>query len=213
MILKQVSTRAFGRDYASTLEEWRHTFWKKWPTIKPLGFDETLSNGSGNFYFHYCEAGFKAGSIDVRQNSPSKRPDAFPPVQWRFGHLRPASNTARRTNATAIFVLFRFFYAESLGLSLAALGLTLFLVRLFDAVNDPIFGWMIDKTRPAFGRRRFWFAVSIPVVTLGVWKLFWPPVDASVHYVGLWTLILSIGLHLRHPALHRLGSRVTNDIH
>jgi Na+/melibiose symporter-like transporter len=28
---------------------------------------------------------------------------------------------------------------------------------------------------------------------LGVWKLFWPPADASVAYVGVWTLVLSIG--------------------
>ncbi len=85
------------------------------------------------------------------------------------------------------------FYAESLGLSLAAIGVTLFYVRVFDAFNDPLFGWLSDRFRPAFGRRRIWFAVSVPVVMLGVWKLFWPPVDAGVGYVGLWTLVLSVG--------------------
>jgi len=64
--LRQVSSRAFGYDYAATLEEWRHRFWASWPTIKPLGFDERFKR-MWEFYFHYCEAGFKADTIDVRQ--------------------------------------------------------------------------------------------------------------------------------------------------
>ncbi|MEL6504838.1 MAG: cyclopropane-fatty-acyl-phospholipid synthase family protein [Pseudomonadota bacterium] len=61
-----VADRAFGHDYAATLEEWRHRFWAKWETIKPLGFDARFKR-IWEFYFHYCEAGFKVGSIDVRQ--------------------------------------------------------------------------------------------------------------------------------------------------
>lgn len=64
--MKQVANRGFGTDYSATLEAWRHTFWEKWPTIKPLGFDERFKR-IWEFYFHYCEAGFKADSIDVRQ--------------------------------------------------------------------------------------------------------------------------------------------------
>ena len=66
------------------------------------------------------------------------------------------------------------------GPALAGIGLALFLVRAFDAVNDPVAGVLADKFRPAFGRRRTWFAASIPLVLLGVWKGFWPPIDADV---------------------------------
>ena len=85
------------------------------------------------------------------------------------------------------------FYAEALGLSLASIGFTLFLVRLFDALNDPAIGWLSDRFRPSFGRRRSWFAVSVPIVMLGVWQLFWPPADADIMHVGIWSLVLSIG--------------------
>lgn len=85
------------------------------------------------------------------------------------------------------------FYAEAFGLSLASLGVALFLVRLFDAVNDPVIGWLSDRYRPAYGRRRVWFAASIPLLMLGVWKLFWPALDVTVVDVGFWTLVLSIG--------------------
>ena len=64
--LNQISTRAFGLDYAQTLEEWRHRFWSAWDNIKPLGFDDRFKR-MWEFYFHYCEAGFKADSINVRQ--------------------------------------------------------------------------------------------------------------------------------------------------
>lgn len=85
------------------------------------------------------------------------------------------------------------FYAETLGLPLAGIGLALFLVRAFDAINDPLAGFLADRWRPAFGRRRSLFAVSIPLVLLGVWKVFWPPADATVAYLGFWTAVLSLG--------------------
>ncbi|MEP1207497.1 MAG: MFS transporter [Rhizobiaceae bacterium] len=85
------------------------------------------------------------------------------------------------------------FYAEALGLSLASIGLTLFFVRLFDALNDPVIGWLSDRFRPGLGRRRTWLAISVPIVMLGVWNLFWPPHDATIVHVGIWSTVLSIG--------------------
>jgi cyclopropane-fatty-acyl-phospholipid synthase len=64
--MQPTGSRAFGTDYAATLEAWRIKFWAKWPTIEPQGFDDRFKR-IWEFYFHYCEAGFKAGSIDVRQ--------------------------------------------------------------------------------------------------------------------------------------------------
>ncbi|MEM1045012.1 MAG: cyclopropane-fatty-acyl-phospholipid synthase family protein [Pseudomonadota bacterium] len=55
----------FGLDYARTLSEWRERFDGNWPAIKPLGFDERFKK-LWQFYLHYCEAGFRAGNIDVR---------------------------------------------------------------------------------------------------------------------------------------------------
>lgn len=84
------------------------------------------------------------------------------------------------------------FYAETLGVPLAAISLTLFLVRAFDAVNDPLIGWAADRFRPSFGRRRTWFIASIPVLLIGVWQVFAPPIDAGAWHLGFWSLVLSI---------------------
>ena len=64
--LSNVDTFIFPQDYADTLAAWRDRFWAAWPTIKPMGFDERFKR-MWEFYFHYCEAGFRAEFIDVRQ--------------------------------------------------------------------------------------------------------------------------------------------------
>jgi cyclopropane-fatty-acyl-phospholipid synthase len=56
----------FGLDYARTLAEWRERFLGVWSKVEPLGFD-TRFKRLWEFYLHYCEAGFRARNIDVRQ--------------------------------------------------------------------------------------------------------------------------------------------------
>lgn len=64
--LSIVGHRAFPADYARTLAEWRVRFWDRWEHIKPLGFDERFKR-LWEFYLYYCEAGFRAENISVRQ--------------------------------------------------------------------------------------------------------------------------------------------------
>jgi cyclopropane-fatty-acyl-phospholipid synthase len=55
----------FGASYALTLKEWRRRFAASWQGIAPLGFDESFRR-LWEFYLCYCEAGFRAGTTDVR---------------------------------------------------------------------------------------------------------------------------------------------------
>lgn len=64
--LKRVNEHIFGRDYARTLALWRDRFWASWPSLEPMGFDKRFKR-LWEYYLHYCEAGFRAGNIDVRQ--------------------------------------------------------------------------------------------------------------------------------------------------
>lgn len=54
----------FGGSYALTLREWRRRFLDNWADIAPLGFDEPFRR-LWEFYLCYCEAGFRARTIDV----------------------------------------------------------------------------------------------------------------------------------------------------
>lgn len=64
--LSLVSSFGFGHDYARTLAEWRLKFWDTWERLQPLGFDNRFKR-LWEFYFFYCEAGFRSRNIDVRQ--------------------------------------------------------------------------------------------------------------------------------------------------
>lgn len=64
--LTWVGNLDFGLDYAETLKLWRQRFRAAWPDIQPLGFDERFRR-MWEYYLAYCEAGFRAGQIDVTQ--------------------------------------------------------------------------------------------------------------------------------------------------
>ena len=57
---------AFGRHYARTLAAWRARFQAAGDAIGALGHDRCFRR-RWSFYLAYCEGGFSAGRIDVRQ--------------------------------------------------------------------------------------------------------------------------------------------------
>ena len=60
------SERSFGQDYGRTIANWRSRFRSAGPHLTKLGFDERFRR-LWEYYFAYCEAGFRVGTIDVRQ--------------------------------------------------------------------------------------------------------------------------------------------------
>lgn len=56
----------FGAHYARTLALWNQRFQTAWGEIAPLGFDARFKR-MWEFYLAYCEAGFRAKTIDVAQ--------------------------------------------------------------------------------------------------------------------------------------------------
>lgn len=56
----------FGLHYAKTLALWKEQFLKRWPSIHRQGFDQSFKR-KWEFYFSYCEAGFRQRHINVMQ--------------------------------------------------------------------------------------------------------------------------------------------------
>lgn len=64
--------------------------------------------------------------------------------------------------AVAFFILF--FYADVAHVDPALVGTALLLGKLWDAVNDPLFGWISDRTKSRYGRRKVYlYYGSIPL--------------------------------------------------
>jgi cyclopropane-fatty-acyl-phospholipid synthase len=64
--LQVVDRLHFGAAYAETLRRWRERFIGNTAAVAALGFDETFRR-MWTFYLAYCEAGFRAGYLDVGQ--------------------------------------------------------------------------------------------------------------------------------------------------
>ncbi|TPN81861.1 class I SAM-dependent methyltransferase [Mesorhizobium sp. CU2] len=62
--LKLVASECFGDSYARTLAEWRTRFRQNSGAVQALGFDQRFRR-LWDYYLAYCEAGFRAGTIDV----------------------------------------------------------------------------------------------------------------------------------------------------
>jgi GPH family glycoside/pentoside/hexuronide:cation symporter len=86
-------------------------------------------------------------------------------------------------NSAIQFFLMKF-YTDGALISPALAGNALLIGKIWDAVNDPLFGWLTDKTKSRFGKRRvFMFFGAIPLA-IAVALLWWvPQVDR------IWTFI------------------------
>jgi Na+/melibiose symporter-like transporter len=103
------------------------------------------------------------------------------------------------------------YYTETLGLPLAGVGFVLLLVRVFDAVSDPLVGLVADRYRPAFGRRRFLFSLSLPIAALAAVMLYWPPPGVTLLWLGLWGVVLSLGYTMALVPYSAWGAELVDD--
>ena len=101
------------------------------------------------------------------------------------------------------------YYGQDLGLSLAAVGMIWLLTRLFDAVSDPLIGWLSDRTNTRWGRRRVWMVGAVPVLMLAVYKLFMPVAPVTEVYLFAWLVCFWVGwtmsvsyTHLTLPTIY-----------
>ena len=64
--LELVAEQGYAPHYARTLQEWRSRFLAAWPTLAGDEFDNRFKL-MWELYLAYCEGGFRAGMIDVKQ--------------------------------------------------------------------------------------------------------------------------------------------------
>ena len=66
--LKIDSYQLYGQHYSNTLQKWKESFLSSWNSISQQGFDMNFKK-KWDFYFSYCDAGFKSKNIDLVQFS------------------------------------------------------------------------------------------------------------------------------------------------
>ena len=97
--------------------------------------------------------------------------------------------------ALPIYVHVPKFYADAMGLNLAAIGGLLLAARIFDALQDPLLGYWSDRTRDLGRGRMVWVAVGAPLLAIGMLGLFRPPAwDAAALTWWLMAMLMLVYL-------------------
>ncbi len=108
------------------------------------------------------------------------------------------------------------FYTDILGISAAAAGTIFLAARLWDAVNDPIMGIIVDRTKTKWGKcRPYLLFFPLPIIIMTVllfnapaWSMSAKLIYASVTYI-LWGMFYtSVDI-----PLWTLSSRMTTSPH
>jgi glycoside/pentoside/hexuronide:cation symporter, GPH family len=60
------------------------------------------------------------------------------------------------------------YYVDKLGLTTSQFALILFLYTFLDAADNPVYGFLSDRTRSRWGRRRPWLVIGTPLLVLGL---------------------------------------------
>ncbi|MGH0030520.1 MAG: MFS transporter [Myxococcota bacterium] len=109
------------------------------------------------------------------------------------------------------------FGVDVLRLEPAVIGGLMLVSRLWDAFSDPIAGYLSDRTRTRFGRRRPWIAGAALPFGISVVMLWSPPASLSETALTAWIGIGLIVLYTAYTGLMvpygALGAELSQDYH
>ncbi|MEZ5559951.1 MAG: glycoside-pentoside-hexuronide (GPH):cation symporter [Pseudomonadales bacterium] len=117
--------------------------------------------------------------------------------------------------AIPIAIHLTIFYSDVILVPLGIIALVKAVARAFDALTDPLMGWISDSTRSRFGRRRPWILVGAPLAALAFYLMFSPPQQISGINAAAWfaaTYALYYVFHTIYVIPHYgLGPELTLD--
>lgn len=107
------------------------------------------------------------------------------------------------------------FLALTVGLSAYWVGVVMLISRIWDAVIDPFIGYLSDKTKSKFGKRRIYLLIVAPLVLLSMYFLFFPYQFPNVNLrivavLASYLLFTTIQSLIMIP-YYSLSSEITND--
>lgn len=109
------------------------------------------------------------------------------------------------------------FSTDVLLIAPAAIGVALGASRVWDAVTDPVAGYLSDRTSHRWGRRRPWLvaaAIAFPAAAIALWS---PPASLDGHALTAW-MSVALLLFFTASTIHAipydsLGAELTSDHH
>lgn len=141
------------------------------------------------------------------------KPAASPRLARRALVLYALPNLSYSVASLPVALFVPAFYADDLGLPLAAVGAAIAASRVLDVVTDPLIGVLSDRVETRFGRRKPWIAAGAPLLLLSIWMLFVPGERGAVSLVHLvvWASLLFVGFTLVDLPYKAWGAELSHD--
>ncbi|WP_425405783.1 MFS transporter [Hwanghaeella sp.] len=105
------------------------------------------------------------------------------------------------------------YYAVDLGLGFTAVGGILLAARIWDAVTDPLVGFLSDRTSGRFGPRKPWILAGALLTAITGFLLFAPPEGAGSIYLFVVTILLYLGWTMAVLPYNAWGAELSDDHH
>jgi Na+/melibiose symporter-like transporter len=136
-----------------------------------------------------------------------------PPLSRRSLWLYGLPNLSYSVAALPMALFIPSYYADELGLPLAAVGAAIAASRVLDVLTDPLIGVLSDRVPTRFGRRKPWIVLGAPLLLLAVWMLFVPAGRGavSIPYLLGWTCLLFLGFTLVDLPYKAWGAELSDD--
>lgn len=132
-------------------------------------------------------------------------------VKLAFG----APHFAGAGMAIPVAIYMPIFYSDTVLVPLGYIAMAVAFARAFDAITDPLMGWITDRTRTRWGRRRPWMMLGAPLCALAFVALFTPPVGLAPMEAARWftaTFVLFFLASTMYGIPHYgLGPEITLD--
>ena len=108
---------------------------------------------------------------------------------------------------------FLFYLTDVVGLAAGLAGTALMIGKVWDAITDPVVGYLSDRTRSRFGRRRPWLFVGSWVTMGSLILLFYPPMGPPFIWATAATCLVNTGYTLINIPYGALTPDLTDDFH
>ena len=109
------------------------------------------------------------------------------------------------------------FSTDVLLIAPAVMGVIFSISRIWDAISDPIAGYLSDRTTFKFGRRRSWMLLSFIPISFGFLAVFSPPESLQGESLDLWMMIAILSFYsaitLFNVPHMALGAELSEDYH
>ncbi|MEL7626677.1 MAG: MFS transporter [Anaerolineaceae bacterium] len=84
------------------------------------------------------------------------------------------------------------YYVDSLGVTTAQWASMMLIYTLIDAVDNLVYGYLSDRTRTRWGRRRPWLVIGTPLLVLGLIMFYSTPAGLEGNSLYIYAMLLYI---------------------